>query len=255
MMRGLGSLLAWSLVAAPATAQETSDPDVAESKRAEARAFAAVEEERWCDANHAFLAAHQAAPQLDLVYNAAQAADLGGDKQQAVQLYVELLGAYPDSARQAEVDERIRALSKELQSGVEGVPCPPPTEAAPDASVEADPAAEALPGAASAPPSVPPWTVAGAGVVLLAAGTGLAAFGSLPYFGFHDARAAILEAEKGGGDAAGLHDRQTASRESWESWGGPSVISGVALAVVGAGIVVGGIAWALLAGGAEEAAE
>jgi len=49
--------------------------DTAAAKAAEERAFAAIEEERWCDAAHAFMDANDLSPTVDLIYNAAQAAD------------------------------------------------------------------------------------------------------------------------------------------------------------------------------------
>src|SRR5262245_58545414 len=62
----------------------------------EAKAFAAVDAKQWCEAVALFLAADQNAPSLDLVVDAAQAAEQGGDRAKALSLYAGALARMPD---------------------------------------------------------------------------------------------------------------------------------------------------------------
>jgi hypothetical protein len=96
---------------------------VERSRAAEERGFVDVENERWCAAFAAFMEANHFAPSVDLIFNAARAADLAGDRKHAVKLYAELLGAYPDSERQAEVNNRLAALTQEVQKLGPGTSC------------------------------------------------------------------------------------------------------------------------------------
>lgn len=97
---------------------------------AERQAFAAIEAERWCDALHYFVVANSAAPSLDLIWNAAQAADLAGDRKRALKLYVELLGAYPRSKKQRKVNGRVKTLTAQIAKKGGGVRCEAPAEPA-----------------------------------------------------------------------------------------------------------------------------
>lgn len=228
-------------------AAQPDDAAVAAAKRAEARAFEAIDDERWCEAMHHFLEANGAAPSVDLIYNAAQAADLAEDRKQALKLYVELVGAYPGSERQAEVNARIRELTAILGDEGEGSPCPPP----PEKGVEDAPAPTPAPviepvGEGPALGAFLPWAMVGGGAVVMAAGATLAGVGSVPYFSFLDARERILAAEAAGADAGALQRQQTEARESWQSWGELTTWSGVIAIVTGAAIATGGLVWALM---------
>jgi hypothetical protein len=230
--------------------------DVEQSKEAEARAFAAIDEERWCDAMHAFLDANGAAPSVDLIYNAALAADEAQDRKSALKLYVELLGAYPDSDRGAAVNQRIGDLTNEVQESGDGTPCPEPP--APEPAEPATVQDEVTPVAEAEPPADPPgatnvlpWSVAGAGALVAVTGGVLAAVGALPYFDFVDARGRILEAESAGADASELQDRQTAASDAWGTWGALTAVSGAVLTGVGVLLSGGGVVWGLMGSGQE----
>lgn len=239
--------LAGLVLLASLAAQADGDA-VARAKAAEARAFEAIDGERWCDALHHFLEANAAAPSVDLIYNAAQAADLAEDRKQALKLYVELVGAYPGSERQAEVNARIRELTGVVAEEGEGSACP---ELAPEASgsdpvveptpVPVEPASEASVDVGA----VLPWAVVGGGAVVMAAGAALAGVGSIPYFNFLDAREQILAAEQAGGDASALQRQQSDARASWQSWGELTTWTGVIGVVTGALVATGGLVWAL----------
>jgi hypothetical protein len=245
-------LLALALVLlAPSAA--LADEEAA--KKAEDEAFTAVEEERWCDAMHGFLVANDAAPSIDLIFNAALAADEAQDRKRALKLYVELLGAYPDSDRGESVNTRIADLTKAVQKDGDGTPCPEP-EATEEPAAEPAPAEQAPPPAEEPPPPagvtyILPWSVAGAGAVIAVAGVGLAVLGGVPYFDFIGAREQILAAEREGGDAAALQERQEAARGAWTTWGELTMWAGVTTSVVGLGVATGGVVWGLVGGGEE----
>lgn len=245
MVEALAGLMLLVSVAA-----QPSDDAVGRAKAAEARAFEAIEGERWCDAMHHFLEANAAAPSVDLIYNAAQAADLAEDRKQALKLYVELVGAYPGSERQAEVNARIRELTGIVAEKGEGTECPalPPEEPLRDTEPVPDPVPTEPASAdvdTSAGPGVLPWAVVGGGALLMATGGVLAGVGTIPYFGFLDARDKILAAEKAGGDASALQRQQTDARASWQTWGELTAWSGALALVTGALVTTGGLVWAL----------
>lgn len=241
-------------------AAQPAGDDVAKAKRAEASAFEAIEGERWCDAARHFREANAAAPSVDLTYNAAQAADLAEDRKQALQLYVELAGAYPGSDRQTQVNERIQELTALIAEEGEGTACPVVTTDAEepaevpgdDADVLAEPSVVEPPPEDGAALDVLPWAVVGSGGALVALGAGLTAIGALPYVGFLDARAQILELERTGGDATALQKQQADARAGWESWGELTVLAGVTAAVTGALVATGGLLWAITSGTPDE---
>lgn len=240
----------------PPVEAEPSAADVKKAKAAEARAFQAIEGERWCDAMQLFLKANAAAPSVDLVYNAAQAADLAKDREQALKLYQELVGAYPESERQAQVDERIRELGEVTGSEGAGSPCPTPpattTTTAEAPVTPPEPAPEVSPledeRGHAPPPDVLPWTIAGAGGLLVAGGAVLTTLGALPFFSFLDAREKILAAEKAGADAGALQEQQADARAGWESWGELTAWTGLVTVVSGALVTTAGLVWALSSG-------
>lgn len=237
-------------------AAQPADDDVARAKRAEASAFEAIEGERWCDAARHFREANAAAPSVDLTYNAAQAADLAEDRRQALELYVELVGAYPGSDRQTQVNERIQELTALIAKEGEGTACPVVTmsleEPSDDVELLSEPSVVEPPPEEGAALDVLPWAVVGSGGALVALGAGLTAIGALPYVGFLDARAQILELESTGGDATALQKQQADARAGWESWGELTVLAGVTAVVTGALVATGGLLWALASGTPDE---
>mgnify|MGYP000902700745 CR=1 FL=1 len=230
--------IALVLAAAPA------DDAVTRSKAAEARGFELVEKEQWCDAMHAFLEANDAAPSLDLISNAALAADYAGDRQKALKLYADLIGAYPGSERNAEVTARIGELSQKMSAEGAGTACP---ERAPDESTGTKDTSTAVessktPENAGAEQSdeggldvmaFVPWTMLASGVAVFVVGGALAVVGVVPYMGHAQARSAILEAEAAGADATDAQEAQTMWRGAWETWGLASVVVGATAGVLG----------------------
>jgi hypothetical protein len=217
---------------------------VSRSKAAEERGFDLVANEKWCEATYAFLEANDAAPSLDLIFNAALAADYAGDRQKALKLYADLIGAYPGSERNAEVTARIGELTQKMGADGVGTACaePAPDEATPIATDAAATSSTSTPtgepaskdGADS--PGVMafvPWTLLASGVVVLIVGGALAIGGIVPYLGHAQARNAILDAEQQGLDASEAQAAQTMWRGAWETWGLASVIVGATTTVVG----------------------
>ena len=240
--------------------------NVEQAKKAEAEAFRAVESESWCDALHLFVFAHQAAPSLDLIWNAAQAADLAKDRKEALKLYVELLGAYPNSERETHVRERIGVLTQEVAEVGRGVACPVPAvietlkkapeTGTPSASAstrevasqpeaaEAEGAATAVTGASTS--AYAPVATLSAGAATVLVGGALMALGAMPYVEFMSARDAILEAERNQTSAESFHASQANGRAGWEGWGAATVSVGSVMVATGViAAVVGGV-WATL---------
>lgn len=237
--------------------------DVAATARAkEEAAFAAVGDKRWCEALNLFLEADHLAPSPDLVFNAAQAAELGADRARAMQLYTQLLGTTTSAARKAEAKNRIAVLTKLVEKGGPGVPCPLPevaVEVAPVVAASAAPVAVAPPPAdppVSEPPAAPgpwPWVTVGVGGVAFLAGAALAVVGMQPWFAHESARAALADAEKQGATDGvdALYAAQQAARADWQGWGQAALASGIASAGVGVVAAGGGAVWGLTQGGAE----
>lgn len=241
--------------------------NVEQAKKAEAEAFRAVESESWCDALHLFVFAHQAAPSLDLIWNAAQAADLAKDRKEALKLYVELLGAYPNSERETHVRERIGVLTQEVAEVGRGVACPMPavieklkktdeTEATSPASttntksgpqtdvssVETETGASLSVDADGSVKPYLPYATLAAGLGTALVGGALVALGTAPYLEFMSARDAILEAERNQTSAESFHASQTNGRENWEGWGAATVsVGGVMLATGVVAAIFGGV--------------
>lgn len=286
----VGLVVVWGALATPPAAAEeakAAPTAVERSRAAEERGFASVDKEAWCEAYGAFLEANHFAPSVDLIFNAAQAADLAGDKKAALQLYADLLGAYPGSERQAQVNQRLVELTQALQKEGPGKACPtpalpPPSAGAADAPL-ASPPSQAEPATSSAPAGDPaaaepsptgpaasddggvsgvgialaaaPWTLAGVGAGVGALGGALLIAGLVPFFGHAQVRQQILDAEATRADASALQSQQAAYRGAWESWGEPALFSGAALLGLGAATLVAGLAWggvALAFGGAPD---
>lgn len=266
--------LAFVLVSSGAKAQSFNEE---RAKEAEAEAFRAVESEAWCDALHLFVFAHQSAPSLDLIWNAAQAADLAKDRKQALKLYVELLGAYPNSERESHVRDRIGALTQEVADVGRGVSCPVPAVIArfKNKSADKQSGSGGKSAAASKKSKMPtgagsskrptepakederlasnvmPYATLAAGTGAVLAGAALTFVGAMPYFEFLSARDAILEAERNRSNADALHTVQSSSRENWETWGGVSVAAGSVLLGIGLITAVAGGIWSLVGDGGE----
>jgi hypothetical protein len=136
-----------------------------EAQADEQRAFDFIEAEDWCNATNAFLDAYEKAPIIDYLFNAAKAARLAGDRRQAMQLNIELLGQFPGSPLTAEVNKNNKDLSDEMTQNGSGLTCPrkkantpaPLTPATPNTSSTASPPTPPTQTVPSAPPAdLPP---------------------------------------------------------------------------------------------------
>lgn len=108
--RSLAVVALWVLAAAmPALADVVPTGVRATSARAEADAFAALEEKRDCDAARAFLLANSLAPDGRLVVNAALALERHGARAQALALFERVDGT--PAGVVADVDAHIVALA------------------------------------------------------------------------------------------------------------------------------------------------
>lgn len=254
-----------------------ADEDAATRARAsEEAAFAAVADKRWCDALALFLDADRLAANPDLVFNAAQAAELGADRARAMQLYTQLLGTTTSAARKVEAKGRIAALTKMVENSGPGTSCPQlttlattlptaPTDtgaASPASATAASPGTAASPTSTSTtsstapapPPATPwPWVTAGVGGVAVVAGAALAVVGAQPWFAHGAAHEALAAAQKQGATDGvdELYAAQAQARADWVGWGQASLAAGSAFAAVGVVAAAGGAVWGLTSGGAE----
>ena len=236
------------------------DTDVATRARAsEEAAFAAVGEKRWCDALALFLTADSLVPSPDLIFNAAQAAELGADRARAMQRYTQLLGTTTSAARKNEAKSRIAALTKLVDKGGSGEQCPlPPAAATVEVASPASPPEAPPPVSAPIEPSTPPgspwpWVTTGVGSAAVLAGGVLATVGVQPWFAHAAAREALAAAEKQGATdgVAALFEEQERARADWVGFGQASVAAGLAFAAVGVIAAAGGAVWGITEGGRE----
>src|SRR5688572_4469275 len=122
------SVLAVALVAAlaVATSSYAAAPTPAElAIRAEQEAFTAIDDKQWCEALERFIEANTLAPTADLIFNAARAAELAGDRRLAVLLYTESLGAGLPDARRVDVKRKLGELASLVEQDGPGTPCTP----------------------------------------------------------------------------------------------------------------------------------
>ncbi len=151
-------LFAWLGPAQLSVAAETKNLKAAQAD--EQRAFDFIEAEDWCNATNSFLDAYEKAPIIDYLFNAAKAARLAGDRRQAMQLNIELLGQFPGSPLTAEVNKNNKELSDEMTQNGPGLTCPRKKAESPPASATTDvpPASKPEPPqpAAQTVPNAPP---------------------------------------------------------------------------------------------------
>ena len=106
-----------------------------------------------------FEKAFEAKPDSALLYNAAQAHRLAGNKERALVLYQNYLRIYSKAGKRSEVEARIEELKKAIDRDRE-VATSPPTTTMPTSSMPS-----AAGGAEAAPPAAPPPPMAAAPVV------------------------------------------------------------------------------------------
>lgn len=230
----------------------------ARARAREEAAFQAVDEKRWCDALALFLESDRLVPSPDLIFNAAQAAELGFDRAQAMQLYTQLLGTTTSNERKVEAKKRIAALTRLVEKEGPGTACPVPqvaasTAAASGSTPEVAPviATSAPATAPSSPPSPWPWITAGFGGAAMVTGGVIVVVGAQPWFAHASARQALQDAEKQAStqDVDELYRQQEQARADWVGFGQASVAAGLAFTVVGMLAAAGGVVWALSEGG------
>ena len=110
--------------ASSSQAQENVDAQRKLAEEAENKAFAFIKNEEWCKATNSFLDAYDSVPEVVYIYNAAKAAEYAKDRKLALQLSLEMMGKFPSSDKQAEINALIQKLSGEITSVGAGVACP-----------------------------------------------------------------------------------------------------------------------------------
>jgi len=244
-------LLLWGAAPSPSTA---ADPARGEAAALEEQAFLAIDKEDWCRAARLFEQAHTLAPTVDLLANAAQAAEFGGDLGGA-RAFLQQGAALPTAtkAQRADAKARIAALRQRIAKGGPGVACPllpppplvvvePPPPPPPPVVVEPPPSsASTVDGRAWG------WLVGGVGGGVAALGVAGVGVGATPWFAHAAAAEKIAGAERDRVDATALQAEQDQARAAWESWGQPATVAGVVGVAVGVAAAAGGVSWALLA--------
>jgi hypothetical protein len=144
-------------------APKGTDADEAEARRVFRRGQAHYNLSEYAQAAEDFESAYRLYPLPVFLYNAAQALRLAGSDERALYFYRVYLRVEPKSKMRGEVQERIAALEKALQSGAttkpEGArPAPAPPSIPPPAATPPPSATPAAPAAATptTPPASPP---------------------------------------------------------------------------------------------------
>ena len=143
-----------------AKAQDANDSNRNKATEAEKNAFSHIENKAWCKATNAFLDAYEYVPEVLYIYNAAKAAEFAEDRKLALQLSLEMMGKFPSSDKQAEINALIQKLSGELTSIGPGTACPRTLKAPESASAKTQaatptPKKEAAPTPQPEPPVEP----------------------------------------------------------------------------------------------------
>ncbi|MDP2339583.1 MAG: hypothetical protein Q8O67_01385 [Deltaproteobacteria bacterium] len=217
----------------------------------EEQAFAAIDKEQWCQAARLFERAHSQGPAVDLLMNAAQAAEYGGDFAGALRFVgdVKLLPAI-DAAKKKTANARATELSKLVAKKGPGVPCPPlPPPVAPEPTPAPTPeptTTTTLP--AEEPADLRPvgFAAAGIGGAVVLIGASVSTVGLLPWFAHGAASSEILVAERSKADATALQEKQAEAREGWESYGQALTMAGGVVAGLGVVAIAGGLGLGLL---------
>ena len=228
-----------------------ADADLKNATSSEESAFKAAEAGKWCDATFHFLKAHEAAPTVEYIYNAAMAADSAGDRRWAIHLFVSLIGNYPEDKRNQTIGQRTQALTREIGRYGPGKACN---------SRAADDDPQSIKGAywLKSTPSTPQpenlpiqplrpendrnirWTVVATGGTLALGGATMAILGAYPYF-----EGLGLYQEVLADNSSQNRQNYTLTRERWQSLGRPVAIAGTAAFFVGSLATGFGLNWAL----------
>ncbi len=223
----------------------------------EARAFVAIDGEQWCLAMRLFEKAHAQGPAVDLLLNASQAGEAGGDIESARRFSDEVAGlAEAPKAKKVEARKRTAQLVKRIATSGGGTPCPTLEELQPKAAVPSpEPSSSSSsPGPGPGPsPEEPPadlrtfgYVGAGLGGVAVVVGASTAAVGLLPWFAHAGAVSGIEAAEAQKADATALQEEQATARAGWESYGQALTVAGSVLTATGVVVVAAGLGLAFL---------
>ena len=235
-----------------------TNADLQKARLSEEDAFKAAEAGEWCDATFHFLKAHESAPTVEYIYNAAMAADSAGDRRWAIHLFVSLIGNYPEDKRNQTISQRTQALTREIGRYGAGKAC---SNRAADNDPQNIKGAYWLKTTPSTPPAVNPplkkfkptndrnirWTVVATGGTLALGGGTMAALGAYPYFEGLDLYKEVLA-----DNSSQNRQNYTLSRERWQSLGRPVAIAGTAAFLVGSLATGFGLNWALAEPAAQE---
>jgi hypothetical protein len=153
---GLGALAVLgapvALSAAPAAAAGSATED---ARRIYDEATAAFRLGRHLEAAEKYEAAYAIRPDPALLYNAAQAFRMGGNKPRAMELYGNYARLYPGSANAAEARTHVEALKKaiEIEAKQPKPPKPPPVTPLPSKAAPPAAASKSRPAASTPPPA------------------------------------------------------------------------------------------------------
>jgi tetratricopeptide (TPR) repeat protein len=179
-----------ALLLLTALARTAHADDTATAREFNTKAMSAYALGRYGDAATYYEKAFEAKPLPELLYNAAQANRLAGNKKRALELYQNYLRVFgPTVSNAVEVNKHIEALKKAIDSDnsaassppLAPAPMPPPGAAPPDLRVASAPATPAPPLAAPEAPADRPiykkgwfWGVISGVAAVLIAGVAVA---------------------------------------------------------------------------------
>jgi tetratricopeptide (TPR) repeat protein len=150
-------LLIAAVVLALARSAGAAEEKTSEARRLYSEATAAFGVGNYAEAADKYEASFKLHPDAALLYNAAQAYRMAGNRERALQLYRNFVRLYGDNPRTADARNHAAALEKEIADAGKAVP-PPPTGATPPATNMPPPAATAPPAMSltAPPPEAPP---------------------------------------------------------------------------------------------------
>ncbi len=155
-LRPLGLLLAWACLSVPAAnAAGGGGGEQGEARAYFDKATASFALGHYPVAAENFEKAFELKPDSALLYNAAQAHRLAGNKERALTLYQNYLRLYPKAVRRGEVDSRIDELKKAIERDRQLATSPPMTTM-PTALPPGPPASESTNSAAASVASATP---------------------------------------------------------------------------------------------------
>ena len=151
------SLLIAALVLALARSAGAAEEKTTEARRLYGEATAAFGVGNYAEAAEKYEGSFKLHPDAALLYNAAQAYRMAGNRERALQLYRNFVRLYGDNPRAADARNHAAALEKEIADGGKSAP-PPPTDAAPPATNTPPPGATVAPSMSltAPPPEAPP---------------------------------------------------------------------------------------------------